>query len=859
MNWSQFNISFGLLSAIATLLGIAAAAIWFFIRRRRERLWLPALRVLSFEQEKLPKLRFTPPPWIAFLAFCVCALVVIALTGKPSQQIYTPFRPEQNRSHIYLDMSPSVSAYTDLTQYASEAGALFARLKKSGRVTASTSHSADIFEPANAEEVAALAKQKGFHRSGVKLGESLKKLTPLLGDVDRLFIVSDGDRHSWDDLNWHYLAEEMEIYWNPVAEHDDKINFFINHAQFLSSADTNTIEWDVEIASNKAVAAAVSGTIEVSYRNKLLTSSSFTIPQGRERVNTRLRWSGDEQADALVTASQDPLVWKIKADQNEGLLADNEYRSLVQGVKQDALLIADPLGEMFLDDPAHHLEVSLDLLGFNVKRLDYVSSKDEPSLDAPFWVLLGGAGKGVDSFCPSNFVHQRLSGQSLKKLPLVWLAPYAEQASYREVCHCFSKLAVVKSDEKALPAYCEDIQTRDQWIGVLTSLGAKQVGGEVGDMLGALAYHIKDPTGNAEVLAFTVPLRPQLGTGLRYADMPRIVRALLGWQGLLQEQGALKKESWPRWNDITLAPPETEKNVLVNVPSGESMLQMLEPELLPPAWQADTVAPPPFATSRRDDEDPLPWIRLAIFGVVGAICFEVLARLFIRVRQFWLTGFLLAIFFGATPSADAAIMLNIAGFSGEGLTAHRLTREVESRTSIDLKPMPVVNQKIDAEALREPWLWVKSTASITDGGGQMQKPLLDWVQRGGFLVIEDSDQEAALQHLVASGFPARRAQEGWRPIPPDHELMRSFHLLDSLPSCPGRVWRGYHFDGRLAILAIPQGFLESILDRQKPIACFASQDYERNTRVFVNLLMVALATDYKKDQIHLPEILKRLR
>ena len=34
---------------------------------------------------------------------------------------------------------------------------------------------------------------------------------------------------------------------------------------------------------------------------------------------------------------------------------------------------------------------------------------------------------------------------------------------------------------------------------------------------------------------------------------------------------------------------------------------------------------------------------------------------------------------------------------------------------------------------------------------------------------------------------------------------------------------------------------------------------EKGYRAFINLLMVALTTDYKKDQVHLPEILKRLR
>ena len=58
---------------------------------------------------------------------------------------------------------------------------------------------------------------------------------------------------------------------------------------------------------------------------------------------------------------------------------------------------------------------------------------------------------------------------------------------------------------------------------------------------------------------------------------------------------------------------------------------------------------------------------------------------------------------------------------------------------------------------------------------------------------------------------------------------------------------------------MPYGFLSVVKDRGAPPACANPPDTERSTRIFVNLVMVALATDYKKDQIHLPEILKRLR
>jgi len=84
-------------------------------------------------------------------------------------------------------------------------------------------------------------------------------------------------------------------------------------------------------------------------------------------------------------------------------------------------------------------------------------------------------------------------------------------------------------------------------------------------------------------------------------------------------------------------------------------------------------------------------------------------------------------------------------------------------------------------------------------------------------------------------------------------------LLDALPGCNGEIWRGFSYDGRLAILAIPYGFINALQDQGVAPPCKNAPDQERGTRIFINLIMVALATDYKRDQIHLPEILKRLR
>lgn len=223
----------------------------------------------------------------------------------------------------------------------------------------------------------------------------------------------------------------------------------------------------------------------------------------------------------------------------------------------------------------------------------------------------------------------------------------------------------------------------------------------------------------------------------------------------------------------------------------------------------------------------------------------------------------------ASP-AYAKVELNLLAYPAPVSRFNTLASELAHRTSLELAPLPLSepglsngasNEARMSAALAEPWLWVRQLQSVTSSNGQLRPDMLLWLRRGGLLVVEAPVTEEALTRLTTALVPsvASEGPRGWQAIPPDHELMRSFYLLDALPSCGGMVWRGFHFDGRLAILVVPYSFLATIKDAPETVPCSNPPDTERSVRIFVNLVMVALATDYKKDQIHLPEILKRLR
>lgn len=179
----------------------------------------------------------------------------------------------------------------------------------------------------------------------------------------------------------------------------------------------------------------------------------------------------------------------------------------------------------------------------------------------------------------------------------------------------------------------------------------------------------------------------------------------------------------------------------------------------------------------------------------------------------------------------------------------QLAKEVKKRTSLEL------STELDTRSGKNfntaPWLWTRDLAFVKDSSAVAQ-----WLRKGGMLIVEGT-AAAPLIEFTARTFGTTVGS--WQNIPLDHELMRSFYLLNALPLCNKQRWQGFTFAGRLAIVSIPHHLLTYLRDKGEAVPCLTKIGRPMTTRLFINLLMVALAGDYKKDQVHLPEILKRLR
>ena len=100
-------------------------------------------------------------------------------------------------------------------------------------------------------------------------------------------------------------------------------------------------------------------------------------------------------------------------------------------------------------------------------------------------------------------------------------------------------------------------------------------------------------------------------------------------------------------------------------------------------------------------------------------------------------------------------------------------------------------------------------------------------------------------------------------LDPEHVLFRSFYILDRPMGrlTPPESGRALVQDGRLAVVATHVDLAGALARDAFGAWSFdlPQQDREFAVRFGINLVMYALCTDYKADQVHIPFLLKRRR
>lgn len=229
-----------------------------------------------------------------------------------------------------------------------------------------------------------------------------------------------------------------------------------------------------------------------------------------------------------------------------------------------------------------------------------------------------------------------------------------------------------------------------------------------------------------------------------------------------------------------------------------------------------------------------------------------------------------ALGFGAAAKVDIAEIDLGAGTGARPGAWSRLLREVERATSIQVGTPARI--RLDDDAL------FAHPLSVLSGDGAFELPaeaglerLSRYLSYGGLLLIDDtgSDEGGAFdrsaRRLCERLFPTHPLV----PLPSDHSLYRSFFLIDRPV---GRTARARWLDG--VTVAGREGLggytpivfchddLSGALDRgddgsQRPCEPGGEAQRREAVKLGVNVVLYCITTDYKKDQAHVNELIRR--
>jgi hypothetical protein len=856
------NLSLSGLFALAVSAVLFSVVLWLLTKRRMKRIRLPTLRVLAFDTRKLPKFVLVRPPLIPFLCFLLCALLFVLFSLGP----YLINREMRNvgraKSLLVIDLSPSVSSVISMADYRLVLEQKYQEIFATSDVYLLGSQQKTPRRIADAADFRAQLAAFDFHKAGLRLATLMRSLGSEADAFDRFYFFSDGDRHTWSGFNWRYLTRTAKVEMHQLAKFGANTrNLYVrslDRPRAFGATERDVLE--VEVArSGDLGAEGYQGNLDLTLNGDTVQSLPFKMEEGQQKTVVTIPF-------AFRQEQQEAGTYDLLIREPDSLAMDNALRIPQIKTYGTARITGGMQGERFLYDPTYDLQMALEVLGFELTRSD---TWRESAAQTTIHLVMTDPLQDPELYCPKSDSVGKAS------TAVHWFIPTQAEGSFVNICRCLHSLQ--KGTESQDTNYCEEATSPVQWSAVLKAMGANRLGGSLADERSTLVWTFPADRNNLSVpiSVFLQPLRSHPFGVFSAADLPVLIKDLIELEkipraSLMEEFQRLGREdtfmadaeiddSSPNEGSVNedSVNEDSVNEDSINVPVAESQLLYLEADALPPQASGEFASAGSFRAEQQE--------RIVTPIVFWLLLSAMLLMIFESGYYFWQRFTRMAVLFlvlaAFTPfQLFAQVQLHVVGSESNDSNIRFLANEIENRTSIEMVEQV---SRFDPLAARVewkfPWLWAQQSAltRALSVNAQTKNSFQLWLRRGGFLIIDGYENIEELKGTTSFNDLVVQEGEGWGPIPPDHEIMRSFYLLDTLPLCAARVWYGYNFDGRLAILASPL----SILDPAKNVdkSCLAAQDQELMVRSFVNIVMVGLATDYKKDQIHLPEILKRLR
>ena len=197
-----------------------------------------------------------------------------------------------------------------------------------------------------------------------------------------------------------------------------------------------------------------------------------------------------------------------------------------------------------------------------------------------------------------------------------------------------------------------------------------------------------------------------------------------------------------------------------------------------------------------------------------------------------------------------------------------LMSQIANRTSIEVFRDPIEIKITNSDLYRSPLIYMGGDKAFEPLTHAELKALRNYLNYGGFLFIDDNSSiknsgfDTSVRRMLTSLFPQTPMQK----IAQDHSIFRSFYLISEVT---GRATinpflEGITIKGRTA-LVYSSNDLAGAWSKSKlghwsyDMIGGGSKERKLSIRLGVNIIMYALTLDYKKDMVHLPIILERLR
>jgi len=218
------------------------------------------------------------------------------------------------------------------------------------------------------------------------------------------------------------------------------------------------------------------------------------------------------------------------------------------------------------------------------------------------------------------------------------------------------------------------------------------------------------------------------------------------------------------------------------------------------------------------------------------------------------------------PKVGIAILDHGPGSRSRPGAVEQLMWEVSKRTSIHVREAPRYIKPTDEALFENPFVVWIGTGGCPPFTPKERASLSRFLRGGGTLLISDASVpgEDEFDASVRREMAAIWSDREWLVLGNDHTAYRTFYLLRSPKGRIGRTQHleGLMFDDRSPVL-YERNDLFGAFGREKfrgwSMPVFPGGDRQRETafRLGINLVMYATCLNYKRDQVHTTEILRR--